>query len=76
MTKTTDRGHTFVAVFAVIAWAVLCALAVEHGTKLVARRLMLSPETVKHHLKNIYAKLDVRTRDEALAEARRRALMP
>lgn len=55
---------------------VLCALAVEHGTKLVARRLMLSPETVKHHLKNIYAKLDVRTRDEALAEARRRALMP
>jgi len=28
VTKTTDRGHTFVAVFAVIAWAVLCALAV------------------------------------------------
>ena len=55
---------------------VLCALAIEHGTKLVARRLMLSPETVKHHLKNIYAKLEVRTRDEALAEARRRALMP
>jgi ATP/maltotriose-dependent transcriptional regulator MalT len=55
---------------------VLCALAVEQGTKLVARRLLLSPETVKHHLKNIYGKLGVRTRDEALAEARRRALMP
>lgn len=55
---------------------VLCALAVDHGTKLVARRLMLSPETVKHHLKNIYAKLEVRTRDQALFEARRRSLMP
>jgi ATP/maltotriose-dependent transcriptional regulator MalT len=55
---------------------VLCSLAVEHSTKLVARRLQLSPETVKHHLKNIYAKLGVRTREEAVAEARRRALMP
>lgn len=55
---------------------VLRALAVDGSTKLAARRLVLSPETVKHHLKNIFAKLSVRTRDEAVAEARRRSLMP
>lgn len=55
---------------------VLRALAVDGSTKLAARRLLLSPETVKHHLKNIFTKLGVRTRDEAVAEARRRSLMP
>jgi ATP/maltotriose-dependent transcriptional regulator MalT len=55
---------------------VLCELAKDHATKLIAKNLLLSPETVKHHLKAIFAKLEVRSREDAVAEARRRALMP
>ena len=38
--------------------------------KKIARTLGLSPETVKWHLKNIYGKLDVSGRDEAVARVR------
>lgn len=55
---------------------VLCELAKEQTTKMIAKALMLSPETVKQHLKAIFAKLGVGKREEAVAEARRRALMP
>jgi len=55
---------------------VLCELAKDHATKQIAKNLLLSPETVKHHLKAIFAKLDVKSREEAILEARRRALMP
>lgn len=55
---------------------VLCELAKDHTTKLIAKNLLLSPETVKHHLKAIFSKLGVRTREDAILEARRRALMP
>ena len=55
---------------------VLCELAKDQTTKAIAKELMLSPETVKYHLKAIFSKLRASTREEALAEARRRALMP
>jgi ATP/maltotriose-dependent transcriptional regulator MalT len=55
---------------------VLCELAKEKTTKMIARTLMLSPETVKQHLKAIFTKLGVGKREDAVAEARRRALMP
>jgi ATP/maltotriose-dependent transcriptional regulator MalT len=45
---------------------VLSALSAHTTTKAVAKQLGLSPETVKHHLKRIFAKLDVHSRTEAL----------
>ena len=54
---------------------VLRGLVKGQSTKLIARELLLSPETIKHHLKAIFAKLDVRSRDDAVAEVRRRTLV-
>ncbi len=45
---------------------VLAALSAHASTKAIARHLSLSPETVKHHLKRIFAKLGAHSRDEAL----------
>ncbi|MNP63047.1 HTH-type transcriptional regulator AlkS [compost metagenome] len=42
--------------------------------KKIARVLNLSPETVKWHMKNIFYKLGVTGRDEAIARARDLAL--
>jgi DNA-binding CsgD family transcriptional regulator len=38
----------------------------------IGDRLFVSPKTVEHHVSSIIGKLDVSTRDEAVAEARRR----
>jgi DNA-binding CsgD family transcriptional regulator len=54
---------------------VLRELAKAQSNKQIGRALALSPETVNHHLKAIYLKLDVRTRDDAVVEARRRGII-
>ncbi len=43
--------------------------------KAIARRVFVSENTVKFHLKNIFSKLQVRTRVQAVAEGRRRGLI-
>jgi LuxR family transcriptional regulator, maltose regulon positive regulatory protein len=51
-------------------------LSLGHSNKAIARTLELTEATVKFHLRNIYAKLGVRNRVNAIAAARRHALVP
>lgn len=48
---------------------VLCELAHGDGRKWVAKRLGISPETVKHHTKRLYTKLNASNTAEALINA-------
>jgi DNA-binding NarL/FixJ family response regulator len=50
-------------------WEVLDLLCGGSTTEDIARSLVLSTETVRSHLKNLYRKLDVRSRDEAIRAA-------
>jgi len=52
-------------------WEVLDLLASGARTEEIAQTLVLSTETVRSHLKNLYRKLDVRSRAEAIEAAER-----
>jgi NarL family two-component system response regulator LiaR len=52
-------------------WEVIEFLADELTTEQMAERMVLSAETVRSHVKNILRKLDVRSRQEAVAVAQR-----
>jgi len=56
--------------------AVLRLISLGHSTKKIAQLLSIGEETVRTHLKKIEAKLDVRNRAHAAAEAVRQQLIP
>lgn len=55
---------------------VLGHLADGQSNKEIARRLGLSPNTVKTHLANLFAKLEVQRRTQAIRRARELQLIP
>jgi two-component system, NarL family, nitrate/nitrite response regulator NarL len=54
---------------------VLTALAEALGNKAVARRLHISPHTVKFHIESLFRKLGAATRAEAVAKGLRRQIV-
>jgi DNA-binding NarL/FixJ family response regulator len=55
---------------------VLETLAAGQSNKEIARSLGLSPNTVKTHVSNLFAKLEVRRRTQAIRKARDLSLIP
>ena len=55
---------------------VLEQLAAGHSNKEIARTLGLSPNTVKTHVGNLYGKLEVARRTQAVGKARELQLIP
>ncbi|MEN4472906.1 response regulator transcription factor [Mycolicibacterium cosmeticum] len=53
---------------------VLELIAAGHGNAVIARRLVISPKTVANHVSNIFAKLQVADRSEAIVRAREAGL--
>jgi DNA-binding CsgD family transcriptional regulator len=54
---------------------VLNLLAAGHSIKRIADELVVSPNTVNSHLKNLYDKLEVNSRSEAVHQARKLRLL-
>lgn len=53
---------------------VLDLIARGHTNSAIARQLVLSPKTVRNHISNIFAKLHVQARAEAIVRAREAGL--
>ena len=55
---------------------VLELLAAGHANKVIARRLEISPNTVKTHVARVYEKLEVASRTQAIHKARALDILP
>lgn len=55
---------------------VLDMLAAGHANKVIARRLDISPNTVKTHVARLYEKLEVASRTQAIGKARALDILP
>lgn len=55
---------------------VLALLAEGHANKTIARRLAISPNTVKTHCARLFEKLDANTRTQLVRKARELELLP
>lgn len=57
-------------------YEVLEMLAAGHANKVIARRLDISPNTVKTHLAKLFEKLEVASRTQAINKARELDILP
>lgn len=68
--QTAGSGEAVARVLTDRETEVLALIAGGYSNKEVAQMLSLSPHTVKVHARNIYSKLGVRTRTQALIRAK------
>ncbi len=68
-------GDSFVETLSDREWEVLRLIAVGQSNRTIAETLILSPATVKVHTRNIYSKLGVNSRTQAVARAREMGLV-
>lgn len=57
-------------------YEVLDLLAAGHANKVIARRLDISPNTVKTHVAKLFEKLGVASRTQAIGKARELEILP
>ncbi len=57
-------------------YEVLCKLALGHSNKEIASLLFVSESTIKTHVSNIYLKLDVKRRTQAIQKATALDILP
>ena len=74
--STEKEGHTALAKLSQREQDVLRALAAGLDNHAIADRLFVSHDTVRSHIVRIYRKLGVATREDAVARARERGLLP
>jgi LuxR family maltose regulon positive regulatory protein len=73
--KTSQAGH-LVEPLSERELEVLHLLALGRTNQVIARQLIIAQGTVKAHTANIFRKLDVANRTEAVARARQLGLLP
>ncbi|MEM6685432.1 MAG: LuxR C-terminal-related transcriptional regulator [Bacteroidota bacterium] len=57
-------------------YEVLCKLAKGHSNKEIASLLFVSESTIKTHVSNVYTKLDVKRRTQAIQKAKELHILP
>ncbi|MEM6721864.1 MAG: response regulator transcription factor [Bacteroidota bacterium] len=57
-------------------YEVLCKLAKGHSNKEIASLLFVSESTIKTHVSNVYTKLDVKRRTQAIQKAKELQILP
>ncbi|MGH1386018.1 response regulator transcription factor [Kordia sp.] len=57
-------------------YEVLCKLAKGHSNKEIASLLFVSESTIKTHVSNVYTKLDVKRRTQAIQKAKALNILP
>lgn len=57
-------------------YEVLCKIAKGHSNKEIASLLFVSESTIKTHVSNVYSKLDVKRRTQAIQKAKELQILP
>jgi len=67
--RLTPHASTLVELLSARELEILRLIAAGHSNQAIADRLVVAVSTVKKHVNNIYGKLDVQSRTQALARA-------